>query len=276
MSVTKGTLCDDAGGLVKLRCLGGMAVSAFLAGGCVGAGTAGMVPTAYGPCGVCCSGRRERAPLCLVPSLAADPRGGEQLRPTGMRRDGGTSSVPLHGVQHHSLPHGRWVPWLPSPPQPRPIAVGDAFLPDACSPGLPEQDLGFILEMEAIREHANRSGPPRHRIHPGGCQCLPPGVGASPLTSAQLRFPPCHVLPQLCEHPHHRAVTASAINPAQSPENIIFRLRLGPVCVSESVPEVVPCTCRARVVLQACSELRVLPSASLPRVAARAGPGCCF
>lgn len=76
-------------------------------------------------------------------------------------------------------------------------------------------------------------------------------------------FPPLHVLLQ-----------ALAINPAQIPENMIFRLGLGPPCISESVLEVVPHTCRAGVFLQASSEHRVLPLVSLLRVAALASQGC--
>lgn len=169
-----------------------------------------MAPTACPPRGVCCWRSLEGIPLGLVPPSATDPRGGEQQHPTSLRRGG----EPWKGFLYAPSRSPASQLAFPSTALSFQTAVGDALLPDACSPRLLKQDLSFILEIEAIKEHANSSGPSQHRICPGGFRCLPPGMGASPLASAWLCFPPSHVLLCLHEHPHHRAAKALAVNPA--------------------------------------------------------------
>lgn len=68
-------------------------------------------------------------------------------------------------------------------------------------------------------------------------------LGWKHLHSPLLSFgSPFHVLSHLCEHPHHCAVKALARNPARISMYMIFWLRLGPLCISESEPEVIPHT----------------------------------
>lgn len=104
-----------------------------------------------------------------------------------------------------------------------------------------EMRLGFILEMEVTKSIQTALVLPEN---------LPARVvvnaslwGWKHLHSPLLGFgSPFHVLSHLCEDPHHCAVKALAGNPTQISKYMIFRLRLGPLCISELEPEVIPHT----------------------------------